>query len=121
MTTINTSRTTRPFNLDVGKTRKANAKVTTNTAYKIGDLLSVSAANVLTHAADASTWSVICGATLTAAEATIAAANNTEIPIYIAGIYSVEAVSISGTALATNQYAATRAQATKNNIELAKV
>jgi hypothetical protein len=45
MTTINTSRTTRPFNLD-GKTRKANAKVTTNTAYKIGDLLSVSAANV---------------------------------------------------------------------------
>ena len=46
MTTINTSRTTRPFNLDVGKTRKANAKVTTNTAYKIGDLLSVSAANI---------------------------------------------------------------------------
>lgn len=121
MTIINTTHTSRPFNLDVGKTRKSNAKVTTATAYKEGDLLSISAENVLTHAADASTWSVICGATLTAAEATIAAANGTEIPIYIGGIYSVEAVSISGTALATNQYAAARAQATKNNIELAKV
>lgn len=121
MTTISTSHSSRPFNLDVGKTRKTNAKVTTATAYKEGDLLTLSAANVLTHAADASTWSVICGATLTAAEATIAAANGTEIPIYIGGIYSVEAVSISGAALATNQYAAARAQASINNIELSKV
>lgn len=121
MTTVSTTHNSRPFILDTGKTRKANAKVTTATAYKEGDLLTVSAANVLTHGADASTWSVICGATLTAAEATTAAANGTEIPVYIGGVFSIEAVSLAGTALATNQYDAARAQATKNNIQLAKV
>ena len=121
MTTISTSHQSRPFNLDVGKTRRANGKVTTATAYKEGDLLVVSAANVLTHSADESTWDVICGATLTAAQATAAAANGTEIPVYNGGVFNIEAVSIAGTALATSKYDAARAKASKNNIELSKV
>lgn len=121
MTTISTSHQSRPFNLDVGKTRRANGKVTTATAYKEGDLLVVSATNVLTHAADESTWDVICGATLTAAQATDAAAKGTEIPYYFGGVFSIEAVSISGVALAANKYDAARAKASKNKIELSKV
>ena len=41
--------------LDNEKLRRANAKVTTATAYKYGDLLVLSDANVLTHATDKST------------------------------------------------------------------
>jgi hypothetical protein len=121
MTTISTSHQSRPFNLDVGKTRRANGKVTTATAYKEGDLLVVSAANVLTHSADESTWDVICGATLTAAQATEAAAKGTEIPYFIGGVFSIEAVSISGVALTADKYDAARAKASKNKIELSKV
>lgn len=121
MTTVSTTHNSRPFILDTGKTLKANAKVTTATAYKEGDLLTLSAANVLTHGTDASTWNVICAVTLTAEEATAVASNGTEIPVYIGGVFSIEAISLAGTALATNQYDAARAQASKNNIQLAKV
>lgn len=121
MTTVSATHQSRPFNLDVGKTRRANALVTTATAYKEGDLLALSATNVLTHATDASTWDVVCGATLTAAEATAAAAAATEIPVYMGGVFNIEAISIAGTALTTAQYAAARAKASKNNIELSKV
>ena len=107
--------------LDNEKLRRVNAKVTTATAYKEGDLLALSAANVLTQAADESSWDVICGATLTAAQATAAAANGTEIPVYNGGVFNIEAVSIAGTALATRGYDAARAKASKNNIELSKV
>ena len=121
MTTITTSHQSRPFNLDVGKTRRVNAMVTTATAYKDGDLLALSEENVLTQAADESSWDVICGATLTAAQATAAAANGTEIPVYNGGVFNIEAVSIAGTALESSKYAAARAKASKNNIELSKV
>ena len=43
MTTVSATHESRPFNLDVGKTRRVNAKVTTATAYKEGDLLALSA------------------------------------------------------------------------------
>ena len=56
-----------------------------------------------------------------AAEATAAAANGTEIPVYNGGVFNIEAVSIAGTALATSKYDAARAKASKNNIELSKV
>ena len=106
--------------LDNEKLRRANAKVTA-TAYKYGDLLTLSTANVLTHATDESTWDVICGADVTAAEATIKAADGIEIPVYYGGVFNVEAVSLGGTLLTTAQYAAARAKATKNKIELSKV
>jgi hypothetical protein len=115
------TRSTRPLILDVEKLRRANALPTTATAYKKGDLLTLSNANVLTHAADASTWDVICGQDVTAAQATQMAANGIELPIYYGGVFSVEGVTINGTLLNTNQYLAARAQATKNKIELAKV
>jgi hypothetical protein len=82
--------------LDNEKLRRANAKVTTATAYKYGDLLTLSAANVLTHATDESTWDVICGQDVTAAEATIKAADGIEIPMYYGGVFNVEAVSLVG-------------------------
>lgn len=107
--------------LDNEKLRRANAKVTTATAYKKGDLLTLSDANVLTHAADEKTWDVICGQDVTAAEATIKAADGIEIPVYYGGVFSIEAVSLNGTLLATEEYDAARAQATKNKIELSKV
>lgn len=107
--------------LDNEKLRRANAKVTTATAYKKGDLLTLSDANVLTHAADEKTWDVICGQDVTAAEATIKAADGIEIPVYYGGVFSIEAVSLNGTLLAAEEYDAARAQATKNKIELSKV
>ncbi|WP_010117675.1 hypothetical protein [Acinetobacter sp. P8-3-8] len=107
--------------LDNEKLRRANAKVTTATAYKKGDLLTLSDANVLTHATDEKTWDVICGQDVTAAEATIKAADGIEIPVYYGGVFSIEAVSVNGTLLTTAQYDAARAQATKNKIELSKV
>lgn len=107
--------------LDNEKLRRANAKVTTATAYKKGDLLTLSDANVLTHAADEKTWDVICGQDVTAAEATIKAAAGIEIPVYYGGVFNVEAVSLDGTLLTTAQYDAARAKATKNKIELSKV
>ena len=107
--------------LDNEKLRRANAKVTTATAYKYGDLLTLSAANVLTHATDEKTWDVICGQDVSAAEATIKAADGIEIPVYYGGVFNVEAVSLGGTLLTTAQYGAARAKATKNKIELSKV
>ncbi|MEQ1303200.1 hypothetical protein ABLB95_09205 [Acinetobacter radioresistens] len=107
--------------LDNEKLRRANAKVPTATAFKYGDLLTLSADNVLSHAADESTWDVICGQDVTAAEATIKAADGIEIPVYYGGVFNVEAVSLDGTLLTTAQYDAARAKATKNKIELSKV
>lgn len=117
----NVTRETRPLILDVEKLRRANALPTTATAYKQGDLLSLSDTNVLTHAADAGTWDVICGQDVTATEATQMAANGVELPIYFGGVFSVEGVSIEGTYLLANQFTAARAKATKNKIELSKV
>ena len=107
--------------LDNEKLRRANAKVPAATAFKYGDLLTLSADNVLSHAADESTWDVICGQDVTAAEATIKAADGIEIPVYYGGVFDVEAVSLDGTLLTTAQYDAARAKATKNKIELSKV
>ena len=107
--------------LDNEKLRRANAKVTTATAYKKGDLLTLSDTNVLAHATDEKAWDVICGQDVSAAEATIKAADGIEIPVYYGGVFNVEAVSLNGTLLTTAQYDAARAQATKNKIELSKV
>ncbi len=107
--------------LDNEKLRRANAKVTTATAYKYGDLLVLSDDNVLTHAADESSWDVICGQNVTAAEATIKAAEGIEIPVYYGGVFNVEAVSLNGALLDKAKYDAARAKATKNKIELSKV
>ena len=95
--------------------------VTTATAYKKGDLLTLSDANVLTHAVDEKTWDVICKTDITAAEATAMATAGVETPVFYAGMFNVAAVSLNGTKLAENKYAAARAKATKNRIELAKV
>ena len=107
--------------LDNEKLRRANAKVTTATAYKYGDLLTLSDTNVLAHATDEKTWDVICGQDVSAAEATIKAADGIEIPVYYGGVFNVEAVSLDGALLTTDQYDAARAKATKNKIELSKV
>ena len=107
--------------LDNEKLRRGNAKVTTATAYKYGDLLTLSDANVLTHATDEFTWDVICGQDVSAAEATIKAANGIEIPMYFGGVFNIEAVALNGTLLTTAKYDAARAKATKNKIELSKV
>ncbi|MFU9812427.1 hypothetical protein ACNGTW_02220 [Acinetobacter radioresistens] len=113
--------TTRKLVLDNEKLRRANGKVTAGTAYNYGDLLTLSDDNVLTHAADESSWDVICGQNVTAAEATIKAADGIEIPMYYGGVFNVEAVSLNGALLDKAKYDAVRAKATKNKIELSKV
>ena len=69
------TRETRPFNLDVEKLRRANAKVTAAKAYKAGDLLTLSDVNVVDHATDEKTWNVVCGQDVTATQATQMAAD----------------------------------------------
>lgn len=115
------TRETRPFILDVEKLRRANAKVTAAKAYKAGDLLTLSDANVVDLAVDEKTWNVICGRDLTATEATQMATDGVELPIYFGGVFSIEAVRLSGEYLATAKYDAARANATLNNIEFSKV
>lgn len=113
--------TTRKLVLDNEKLRRANGKVMAGTAYNYGDLLTLSDDNVLTHATDESSWDVICGQNVTAAEATIKAAEGIEIPVYYGGVFNVEAVSLNGALLDKSKYDAVRAKATKNKIELSKV
>ncbi len=113
--------TTKRLVLDNEKLRRANAKVTAGTSYNYGDLLVLSDDNLLTHAADESSWDVICGQNVTAAEATIKAADGIEIPVYYGGVFNVEAVSLNGTLLDKSKYDAVRAKATKNKIEFSKV
>jgi hypothetical protein len=115
------TRETRQFILDVEKLRRANAKITAAKAYKAGDLLTLSDANVVDLAADEKTWQVICGRDVTAVEATQMAADGVELPIYFGGVFSVEAIRLSGEYLVTAKYDAARAKATLNNIELSKV
>ena len=119
--TMSATTTRRLLILDNDKLRRANAKVTTATAYKKGDLLALSEANVASHATDEKTWDVICGCDVTAAEATAMVTNGVEFDIFYAGKFNAAAVSLNGTKLAANKIAAARAKAIKNRIELAKV
>lgn len=105
--------------------RTENAKPTTGVAYKRGDLIAVSAANVATHPAITSgtvgDWQAIVVADMSAEQSTYHAANNLEMPIYVQGAFDVSVVTVNGTKLTTAQYDAVRAQGLKNKIELRKV
>lgn len=117
----NTTRTTELLSLNMEKERIGHALVTTATAYKKGDLLALSEANVLTHATDGKTWDVICERDITAAQATAMAAAGIKTTTYIGGDFNIESISIAGTKLAVSEYAAAQSQATKNRINLLKV
>lgn len=105
--------------------RTENAKVTTNTAYKRGDLLNVDAANVAGHPVVTGgvigDWNAIAVADFTAEQATYHAANGLEMPIYVQGAFDIAVVTVNGTPLTVGQYDAVRAQALVNKIELRKV
>lgn len=105
--------------------RTENVKPTTATAYKRGDLIAVSAANIATHPAVTSgvvgDWHAIVVEDMTAEQSTYHAANALEMPIYVQGAFDVAVVTVSGTKLTTNQVDAVRAQGLKNKIELRKV
>lgn len=95
-----------------------NVKPTAGTAYKRGDLLIVSNANVATHSSTAADWHVVCAADISAAQSNAGA----EIPVYTQGEISVHAVTINGAALSTAQKDAARARANQSTaIELRKV
>lgn len=105
--------------------RTENAKVTTNTAYKRGDLLNIDAANVAGHPVVTGgvigDWNAIAVADFTAEQATYHAANGLEMPIYVQGAFDIAVVTVNGTPLTVGQYDAVRAQALVNKIELRKV
>ena len=105
--------------------RTENAKVTTNTAYKRGDLLNVAATNVAGHPVVTEgvigDWNAIAVADFTAEQATHHAANDLEMPIYTQGPFDVGVVTVNGVKLTAGQVDAVRAQGLKNKIELRKV
>jgi len=105
--------------------RTENAKVTTNTTYKRGDLLNIDAANVAGHPVVTGgvigDWNAIAVADFTAEQATYHAANGLEMPIYVQGAFDIAVVTVNGTPLTVGQYDAVRAQALVNKIELRKV
>lgn len=105
--------------------RTENAKVKTATAYKRGDLLVVSTANVADHPTVTEgvvgDWNAIAVSDFTAEQATYHAANNLEMPIYVQGAFDIAVVTVNGAPLTTTQYDVVRAQALKNKIELRKV
>lgn len=105
--------------------RIENVKPTTNTAYKRGDLIAISAANVATHPAITSgvvdAWQAICAVDMTAAQATTHVNSGLEMPVYVQGAFNITVVTVNGTALTTGQYDAVRARAQDNKIELRKV
>ena len=110
-----------PFVVDAAGVRTDSALPTTNVAYKQGDLLILSATNVLTLATDPAVWDVIAAVDVTAAQSVIHAAAGREIPVYTAGAFNVDQCRIGGVVLASNQKAAARAKAIKNGYELRKV
>ena len=110
-----------PFVVDAAGVRTDSALPTTNVAYKQGDLLILSASNVLTLAIDPAVWNVIAAEDVSAAQSTAHAAAGREIPIYTAGAFNVDQCRIGGVVLASNQKAAARAKAIDNGFELRKV
>lgn len=110
-----------PFVVDAAGVRTDTALPTTSVAYAKGDLLILSASNVLTLATDPAVWDVIAADNVTAAQSVIHAAAGREIAIYTAGAFNVDQCRIGGTVLASNQKAAARAKAIKNGYELRKV
>ncbi|HEY4712923.1 MAG TPA: hypothetical protein VIH30_01565 [Aquirhabdus sp.] len=100
----------------------SNAKLTTATAYARGDLLILSATNVLTLAIDPAIWDVISTFTFTAAEATARVAAGFEAPVYNQGEFNVALCSLGGVKLTAGaQQDQARAHGTIRNIELRKV
>ena len=121
MNFANTTHTNQDLSLDAGKERTSSALPTTATAYKKGDLLALSEANVLTHATDEKTWDVICERDISADQATAMATAGSKTSVYIGGDFNIESVSLAGVKLTTAKYAAAQAKATKNRINLLKV
>lgn len=105
--------------------RTENAKVTTNTVYKRGDLLYVDTSNVATHPSITGdvvgAWNAIAVEDFTAVQSTYHAANNLEMPIYTQGPFDVSVVTVNGVKLSSDQIDAVRAQGLMNKIELRKV
>ena len=81
MNFANTTHTNQDLSLDAGKERTSSALPTIATAYKKGDLLALSEANVLTHATDEKTWDVICEQDISADQATAMATAGSKTPV----------------------------------------
>ena len=105
--------------------RTENAKPTTATTYKCGDLVHVDANNLVTHPTFTgdvlSAWEAIVVEDFSIEQSTYHAANNLEMPLYVQGAFDVAVVTVKGVALTAAQMDSVRAQALKNKIELRKV
>ncbi|WP_287906523.1 hypothetical protein [Acinetobacter sp.] len=105
--------------------RTENAKPSSGVAYKRGDLVEISAENVVSHPTVTTgvvgDWQAIVVEDMTAEQSTYHANNGLEMPIYVQGAYDLAVVTVNGNKLTTDQYDAVRAQGLKNKIELRKV
>jgi hypothetical protein len=109
-------------NLVVGNDiQTSSAKVTGGIVIARGDLLKLSAANVLTLATAPDDWDVIATCAVTALQTAAHAAANTNIPVYSQGEYNIAEVKLGGVVLTAGQYDAAQARGTVRNIELRKV
>jgi hypothetical protein len=114
--TVNTSR------LEVGNdVQTSSALVTAGIVIARGNLLKLSATNVLTLATAANDWDVIAVASMTAAETTAQAAAGMQIPVFNQGEFDIAAVKLGAVALTPAQYNDAQARGTVRNIELRKV
>lgn len=99
--------------------KTSNVLPTTATAYTRGDVVIVDGAtNVATHPTTATGYHAIIAVSMTAAQATLAAAAGTEIPVYVGGEFNAFECSVSGTKLDKSARLLARAYATNAGLSL---
>jgi hypothetical protein len=91
---------------------------TAGVAFASGDLVNISAANVITLATAAGVFDGIMAYPLTAAQATSHAAAGVSVAVYNQGEFRVDQVSLAGVKLTAANFQAAIARGAKINIEL---
>jgi hypothetical protein len=114
--TVTTSR------LEVGNdVQTSSALVTSGIVISRGDLLKLSATNVLTLATAANDWDVIAVTSMTAVQTTAQAAAAMQIPVFNQGEFDIAGIKLGGVVLTPAQHNDAQARGTVRNIELRKV
>lgn len=99
----------------------SSAKVPAALVIKKGDLLKISASNVISLATLPGDWDAIASYDMTAAQTTAHNAAGDGISVINQGEISIHAVTLAGVPLTALQFDAAQARGTKINIELRKV
>ncbi|SPL70314.1 hypothetical protein [Acinetobacter stercoris] len=115
------TRTHQRLILDNEKLLVTNARLDKGYSYKQGDLLVISDINRYMPAQDESFYHAICGQDVTLEEAEIKDINGIEVPIYLSGIFNIEAVTVCGNPVPKAKYDSARSAGNENKIILLKM